>query len=155
MATSIHRETFWMFDGFSIATSIHRDPLAVDTSRQILDSSLIAFSRVLILDTSQHLSICRDLCFSIYRICAIVFSFHLDLSRHYQSLHLPKPLFLTPNLQPKCYLVFVCIFYFWFVSFSLIHHAFHVFDLTFWVCVENLGFFKIVRFLTKFLGWFL
>ena len=44
MATSIHRETFWMLDSLLIATSIHRDPLAVDTSQQILDNSLLADS---------------------------------------------------------------------------------------------------------------
>ena len=102
------------------------------------------------LDTSRSI---ESYAVSIYTI--------LTNSVHFSSISLDSfNLFtsqnfsLTPNLQPKCSSVFECIFCFWYVSFSLIHHAFHVFLPNFLVCVENSGFFKIVGFFTKILGCF-
>ena len=61
---------YCILDSFSIAPSIHRDSFAVDTSQQILDSSLTAKKHVF---NSQHLST------------------HLDLLRFMQFLYIYNP----------------------------------------------------------------
>ena len=98
--------------GCSIATKIHRAPFAVDTSRQIFISYLDSYFSLF---NSQQLPIALDpsriMKFYLKGQRDLKFTF-LDLSQSFQSLHLPKPLSLTPNLQPKCSLAFVCFFYF-------------------------------------------
>ena len=72
--------------------SIHQAPFAVDTSRQIPDSSSTDNSHILKLDTSQHLSIHRALCFSLYRVRANFL--------HFSSISLDSfHLLIFPNLS--------------------------------------------------------
>ena len=74
--------------------SIHRAPFAMDTSRQILDSSLTDNSHVLKLNTSWHLSIHQALCFSLYRV-------HMNFL-HFSSISLNSfRLLIFPNLSLK------------------------------------------------------
>ena len=128
-------------------SSIHQAPFAMDTSQKILDSSLTANSRVFILDTFRCLSICHETRFSINRVYAI--------SRQNLSLHLPKPLSLTPNLFPTHYLVSRSSFFSGIMlSYSLIMH-FISFNLTFGIFETFWEFFKIVEVFDKVLGWVL
>ena len=123
-----------MLDSFSIATSIHRDPLVVDTSQQILDSSSTNNTHVLILDTSQSIKILRV---SINRIHAISVLFLPDLSRQKSISPSPK----HPKLNLFIFLTFFSVlrslFFIWYDAFSLFIMHFMIFDLTFGV-VENL-----------------
>ena len=138
-----------MLDSFSI----HQAPFVVDTSQQILDSCLIAISRVFNLNKSQYLSIHRETGVPINRVCAMFSSFLLDLSRQKTSPRLPNHLSFTLNLIPKRSSAFRSFFFSSMMfSLSLIIH-FISFDLTFEVFENFWDFFKIVEVFAKFLGW--
>ena len=132
---------------------IHRDPLVVDTSQQILDSSLTAFSRVLNLNTSWHLSIYRDLWLFYIKVLRDFSSFLLDLSRLFSVFSLPKHSLLSQNLQTMWFSAF------FFVSDHLVWSLYLLFfmhlDLGFGFFEKILGFFKINEVFVKFLGWVL
>ena len=118
-----------------------------------LDSSSIAISHVLILDSSRQLSIHQETGISINRIRATFLSFLLDLSRSFLTSHLPKHLSLTPNLFPKWSSASRSLF---FSGMMLSHSLFMNFlslDLTFGVFENFWDFFKIVEVFVKVLGW--
>ena len=128
-----------MLDSFLI----HRAPFAVDTSRQILDSSLIVNSRVLKLDTFRHLSIHQALWFSIYRVSAKIISFSTISLDRFSLLSHPNSSNSTLSLL---HLIFCQnqVFFIWYDLISLLYHAFHSFLPKFWV------FSKLMRFLLNF-----
>ena len=139
-----------MLDSFLI----HRDPLTVDTSRQILDSSSTTFLRILNLDTSQHLLICWDLLLFYIKVLCDFSSFLLNLSRLFLVFSPPKHSHLSQKLQPTWFSAFSCLKSLSMISLSFILHAFHAFRSRFWVFEIFLGFFKIDEVFVKFLGWF-
>ena len=144
-----------MLDSFLIATSIHRDPLTMDTSRLMLDSSLTAKTCVLKLDTSQYLSICQDLWSFYIKLLRDFSSLLLDLSRLILAFSPPKHTILSQNLQSTWFLAFSCLKSLGMISLPLILHAFHAFRSRFWIFEIFLGFFQIDKVYVKFLGWVL
>ena len=134
---------------------IHRDPLVVDTSQQILDSSLTAFSRVLNLNTSWHLSIYRDLWLFYIKAFRDFSSFLLDLSRLFLVFSPPKHSILFQTFNPRDFRPFLISDHLvWSLYLSFFMHFMHL-DLGFGFFEKILGFFKINEVFVKFLGWVL
>ena len=127
---------------------IHRDPLAMDTSRQILDSFSTDNSCILKLNTSRSIELYD---FSIYRVPQDFSSFLLNLFWLFcllisqtSLLHSNPPTQVLFSLREH-FLLLVCLF---FILSSCILRSWP----NFLVFVENLGFFKIVGFFTKIFG---
>ena len=134
---------------------IHRDPLVVDTSQQILDSSSTAFSRVLNLNTSWHLSIYRDLWLFYIKVLRDFSSFLLDLSQLFLVFSPPKHSILFQTFNPRDFRPFLISDHLvWSLYLSFFMHFMRL-DLGFGFFEKILGFFKIDEVFMKFLGWVL
>ena len=144
-----------MLDSFSIATSIHRDLLAVDTSWQMLDSSSIDKTRVLILDTSWSVENYVFLYIGSMQF-SLIFLRTLSIDSLFSHSKTPQT---QPLHLPYLFFGLFIAFFTSMISFLAFNHTFHAFWPWFWVFffffINFLVFFEIDEVLAKFLGWVL
>ena len=152
IARWINRETFYPVDSSLTATSIYRACFAVNTSRHLLDNWICR--NCLILDTPWHLYLSRII--ELLYIRSAWFGLHFARSFLIYLVSSPPEISISLS-KPSTHVFFgLCVLSLLLVCLFFTHSSYITcFDLTFWVFVENLGFFKIFEFFTKFLGWFL
>ena len=143
IASLIHRETFCPLDTFSIAVSIHRESLLWTP----LDSSLIAKTCLLNLDSSQSIEVYED---SIYRCLAVSDSFSSISLDCFKYFHLPNTSHSLQTSFPRVLRPWSMFFFTSKVLDPSFHHAFHILDLTFGIFKKFLDFSKSMKFLLNF-----
>ena len=119
-----------------------------------LDRSWIALQQLksafIILDTSQHISICWELWSFYIKVPRNFRSLLLDLSRYLLAFSPSKLFSLTPNFIPKSFSTLILFFFTGKVFNPSLYHAFHSFWPNFWDFWKFLRFSKLMKFLWNF-----
>ena len=131
-----------MLNSCSITTSIHRDPLIVDTSQQILDSSSIDKTHVFLssipLNTSWSVENYVFLYIGSARF-SLISPWSISIENHFS---LPQTFLNQPLHLPYSFFGLFIAFFTSMISFLAFNHTFHAFWPRFWDFLKTFGVFR-------------